>query len=232
MMRRTNMQGRYALLVTATIAVLALTYLATRPNPEAHPEGALISRHPADVRDVLVHSGLPEDLLPSVRYFETVGHENGPIADPERLMPPSPPEVPREDRSHAPARRFIAPEYFEQKYADASLAEVLEAHVRLEAAYLALMNTAGAARFEAGLAEESVGPRPTSYEEAALGKPSDWSPGLVMGSQTQVIPAEDGGELRRVLLTTLHYEEHRDVYDAQDEVRWLKSEISRRKQDL
>jgi len=133
------------------------------------------------------------------------------------------PHVLRGDNTH---RMYVANEFFEDWYADASDDELTLAKVKLSRRASALALDAVNRWFEMGLQDEDEF---VHRDEMKRLEPGDdgtkWeSHGLMMASRSEDL----GGGLVHKMRTLLPWEEHQGVYNLQDEERWLLLELSRR----
>ncbi|MCB9508315.1 MAG: hypothetical protein H6697_11710 [Myxococcales bacterium] len=129
-------------------------------------------------------------------------------------------------RRSTPARRYVLPEFFSQKYASATDAELTAARELLEQDSYVLSQLAVAARFAAGTFEQEVVDRPNALDELMSARiPTGTADQLLHSRKTEVI--SDGKKLL-VQSTFLPWEENVRFYDMRDEIVWIRKELRAR----
>jgi hypothetical protein len=131
--------------------------------------------------------------------------------------------LPHVERPGNPWRKYVSPEYFAAKYANASTDELQAARATLRETFLPRMSEAGKVFLDSGLGETRVTPRPTETEDFVM-PPGEDLHGLISGQRTEVTTS---GELL-IQSGLLSWEANISLYDSQDELHWLSSEIIRR----
>ncbi|MCB9508316.1 MAG: hypothetical protein H6697_11715 [Myxococcales bacterium] len=143
----------------------------------------------------------------------------------EVLALPEPEPVPHVNSERSTGRMRVPASYFEDKYAGASLEELIMAQLKVGKDTTKRQQAATEQRYADGLMEEEVVERAASFEEASAGAKSLPADGLIHSQRTLV--SDDGGRLI-VRRTTLPWEEYTNLYDLLDEQAWLGAEVKRR----
>ena len=178
---------------------------APPPAPARHEDRAALPVVPADRAPALATTTEPPPVEASAP------NADAPVAA----------VIPHEQREGNPYRQFVSPDYFAQKYAGDTTEELETAKAALSKESLRMMGEASKDYLDAGGGEVEVRPRPETLDTSEKGEKSF---GLIETVRSNVLPS---GELR-TQRGKLPWEEFTDLYDKQDEVRWLSGELIRR----
>jgi len=216
---RVGRRGRAGIAVLiGLVVVAALVWWLATPSPSDRD-----ARTPRTVAPTPAASA-PARELPRVaaRSAPVVDASEPPVVDAGPVGPATADELPHVWRDGNPYRQFVAPGYFEKKYAGATDDEITEAHDALSKELPGLMHAAATAWLDAGGGLSEVVPRPPPGEfKEGPGQKSD---GLVGISRTR--DAGNGQMLRQS--GSLPWEGNQSYYDKDDEQMWLDGELRRR----